>query len=319
MLEIFKPYTSNASTNGGTEFIGVARLVEKAGIVVLVLPLLVGSLTIIFNSVQLWTLKKKFRRELNSLFVILRHLCVADLLNGVVTLTQTLVSVIEWKFLPKNNFLLWLTEFIGLTCNKYVFSVSTVLLNCLTLLKMIIVTRNCWYTRATVGKICKSVWIVTLVINSIEYGISKSEIFSSDIKVVLRRVMAPLITLVSFIFQSYCFGKIFCRRRIVNSRVPPRADRQNRSDGMFLKIAIFQILSYMLCIGPLSTYLALPLFGDFKVEKRLITLFGSLAYLNSIIDPIIFFVVYRRKWRRRQPVPPIQQIRLSYVIKGSSG
>ena len=295
-------------------FKGVAHTVERAGVVVLILPLVVGALTIFINSIQLWILKTKFRRELNSLFVILRHLCVADLLNGVVTLSQSLLSVIEWKLLPENTILLWLTEFVAYTCVKYVFSISTVLVNCLTLLKMIIVTRNCWYTRSTVGKICNCIWLVNLLITITEYGISKSEVVSSQTEVMLRRIWTPLCTSISFIFQCYCFGRIFCRTRIVQRQVPARADRQNRSDGNFLKMAVFQVVSYMLCVGPLSIYLALPLFGDFKLKKHLLALFGVLAYLNSIIDPIVFFVVYRHKWRRPRPAPTsVEEIRLGHV------
>ena len=331
-IEIVQLYGKNATSGDGTQFEGVARLAEKSGVVVLVSPLVVGVLTTLINSVQLWTLKTKFRRELNSLFVILRHLCVADLLNGVVTLSQTLLSVIEWKLLPANTILLWLTEFVGLTCVKYVYSVSTVLLNCLTLLKMIIITRNCWYTRALVRKICKCVWSLTFVIVTIGYAISKTEVISSEGQVIFRRIWIPLCTLLSLIFQCYGLGKIFYRTRRVKSRISRSARaaraaravrpvRRTQSDGNFLKIAIFQIMSYMVCVTPLSIYLALPLLCDFKVRRHLHALFGVLAYLNSIIDPIVFFVVYRHKLRRPRQFPPpapVQEIELAYVVSASN-
>ena len=255
----------------------------------------------------------RLRRELNSLFVILRHLCVADLLTGFVTLSQTLLSVIEWRLLPDNTVLLRIIEIMSTPCNKYMMTVSAVLLNCLALLKMIIVTRNCWYTRSTVGKICKCVWLVTLAINSMVYGFSKSELISSESKVVLRRVWAPLCTSISFLFQCYCFGRIICRTRILNNRASraARAYRRSRSDVNVLKISVSQIVSYMVCVAPLSTYLALPLLCDFKVEKHLLALLGVLAYLNSIVDPIAFFVVFRHMWRR--PTLPVNHIALAIV------
>ena len=192
LLEIFELCTENSTSKDatevseGTEFIGISHIVPEAGLVVL---FLVGAITI---SIQLWILETNFRRELNSLFVVLRLLCIADLLNGVVTLIQTLLSVIEWKLHPGNKILLCLLEIISISGNKYMFSVSAVLLNCLMLLKMIIVTRNCWYTRATVGKICKCIWVVALIISSTEYGISKSELISSESKVVLRSLGTAL-------------------------------------------------------------------------------------------------------------------------------
>ena len=163
LLEIFQS-KKNTTSSDAAKFHGIAHIIEQVGVVVLILPFVVGTLTIAINSVQFWTLKTKLRRELNSLFVILRHLCVADLLTGVVTLCQTFLNVIEWKLLPENTVLLWFIEITSTTFNKYMMTVSAVLLNCLALLKMIIVTRNCWYTRATVGKICKCVWLVTFVV-----------------------------------------------------------------------------------------------------------------------------------------------------------
>ena len=323
ILEVFESYYEKNATLksvGDTDFKGVARLIDQAGVVVLILPFVIGALTIAINSVQLWTLKKKFRRELNSLFVILRHLCIADLLNGVVTLTQILLSVLEWKLFPENTVLLWLTEAMSTAGNKYMFFVSTVLLNCLTLLKMIIVTRNCWYTRATVKKICKCVWLVILIFISTEYGVSKALVISSKSKVVLR-VWVPLCTSASFIFQCGCFARIYYRTRTLNNRATraARADRRTRSDGNFLKIAIFQIISYVMCVCPISTYLALPLFSDFKVENHWFAILGVLAYLNSIIDPIVFFVVYKHKWMRPRSAPPVQEIGMVYVINGANG
>ena len=321
-LEMFKSNGRNTtSTADDTGFKGVARIMEKSGIVVLILPLVVGVITIIINSVQLWTFKTKFKRELNSLFVILRHLCIADLLNGVVTLSQTMLSVIEWKFLPGNMILMWLTEFVNYACLIYVFLCSTVLMNCLTLLKMILVTKNCWYTRATVGKICKGVWSLIFFVVSVGYVISKTGAISSDGKMIFRRIWVPLCTSISFIFQCYCLGRIFYRARHVNNKVPQRADRRTRTDGNFVKIAIFQIVSYMVCVGPLSTYQALPLLCDFKVKRHFNVLFGVLAYLNSIIDPVVFFVVYRHKWRRpkRHQSSRGHDIRLSYITRDAGG
>ena len=41
-------------------------------------------------------------------------------------------------------------------------------------------------------------------------------------------------------------------------------------------------------------------------------------YMNSIIDPVEFFVVYRRKWQHA-PTPRVLEISLAYIARNTVG
>ena len=73
------------STDQQQEFTKVADILDSTGGTMTVLSFLFGALIIAINSILTWFLRTKFRREVNSLFIVISHLCFADLLNGLVS------------------------------------------------------------------------------------------------------------------------------------------------------------------------------------------------------------------------------------------
>ena len=59
---------------------------------------LLGIATIVINTIQLGFLKTKFKREVNTLFVLIQHLCVADILNGVAVFIRALLILSQSLF-----------------------------------------------------------------------------------------------------------------------------------------------------------------------------------------------------------------------------
>ena len=94
-------FTMNATSSDQHQrrSIDVIEVLKTTGDQGTLLSILVGGFIIIINSVQLWFLKTKFRREVNPLFVVITHLCFTDLLNGLVSV----VFVYRWKGKEKSN------------------------------------------------------------------------------------------------------------------------------------------------------------------------------------------------------------------------
>ena len=108
--------SSTPSTDTLVIYLDFIQEVVKDGEMLLVIHSLVGTLSFFINSFQLWFLKNKFRRELNSLFVIIRHLSLADFLNGFFTLSHLLLCVIEREMFPNNTILMLLINYVSLMC-----------------------------------------------------------------------------------------------------------------------------------------------------------------------------------------------------------
>ena len=139
---------------------------------ILIVPCLFAGLTIAANSLQFWMQRTKMRREVNCLFVMMKHLCIADLISGVCFLVSTLLIILEWKAFPSSTIILRIIDFVGRICTECLFGVSTVLLDFLILFKMLVAS-NRWYSKLTIRRICYSIWaciIVATVIGEILFS-----------------------------------------------------------------------------------------------------------------------------------------------------
>ena len=268
-----------------------------------------GPLIILINSVQLLFLKTKFKREINTLFVLIRHLSIADLLNGVVMVTRASLSALEWKVFVDSNVVHEVLEFIGIACTMFVVTVSTTTLDSLTVMKMLKITQDKSYREATVKKICYSIWGISFVLSAISYAFFRAHAFSSTAG--LQGIGLSLLTFSSVVLQSYCFGRIIYVTQIRTVQVPGRADGTARSGGAFTKIAIFQILAFVVCQMPLSTYFLIVDLGVLELDNTKLRVVGLLPYLHSIVDPAVFFVVYRHKWRQHRQIMSVRYYRRS--------
>lgn len=261
------------------------------------LPVLVGVFIVTMNTFQLWMLNTKFSREINPLLVMMKHLCIADLLNGILLMTTPVLSILEWKVLPGNMMIHKIIIFLTIICGKYVFSVSTLTLNCLTVFKMMKITRNKWYSRATIRKICTYIWFVMLFISTIDYSIFQA--VQSSVKVAIQRTWVPVLLFPSIVLQICCYGRILCYPRAANMRFPAIASIITRCNGKFLKIAIFQMIALINCMSPLSLRVMMVQYGGVELEEKVMPGLRVLTYLQAVIDPIVFIIVYRKKLRPR--------------------
>ena len=102
-----------------------------------VLPYVHSLGTIILNSMLLWLLAKKFRRDTNSLLVVIKHLCISDLLNGIIFLLAPTLGLVEKTINLRNKITLRIMKVFMRAGAKYILTVSTFLLCLLTVTKML--------------------------------------------------------------------------------------------------------------------------------------------------------------------------------------
>ena len=262
--------------------------------VVLTISLLIGFLTVGINSIQVWFLRTKFRREVNTLFVIIQHLCIADLLNGVRVTGSALLSLLHLQF-DYDEHAYQIIHFIGLASGVYIFAVSTLTLDSLTILKMLKIVRNKSYQRSAVKRICYLAWVIAFILSAASIAIYATR---NAAVVNIWRNWMPILTYLSIVLQCYCVVRI-CRTTLTQvARVPRRADGASRSTGMLLQISLLQVLAFVLCETPLSTLMMF--FGTTELVTPLFGIFVNLTNFHSIVDPVLFFFVYRRKLRRQR-------------------
>ena len=284
--------------------IELARMFPPTVNSLLVLPCFVAVLSITMNSVQLWFLRAKFRREMNPLFLLIWHLCIADLLAGVQNLSFTLLGILEGNIITDVDFtenLHHVIHFVGPTCATYVFTVSTVTLDGPTVLKVLKIIKNRSYRKVTVKRVCYCTWGVAFIGPAINYILYQAKVSQVSDQMAIQVIYITILTYSSVFLQSYCLGRISCATRLSMRKVPERADGTTRSKGRFLKIAVFQILAFGGCELALPSYLMMVKFTNINSENTLLACFRGLIYLHSVVDPIVFFVVYRHKWRPKRP------------------
>ena len=133
---------SNATMNNTnqTSSLGIVQLLDATPNEFLSFPLLLGLAAMLANALQLWFLETKFAMEINSLIVMIRFLCITDMLNGGIKMINIILIILERTVFQGSIALMQIINIVGLTTNKYVFVVSTVMLDCLTVLKMSKVT-----------------------------------------------------------------------------------------------------------------------------------------------------------------------------------
>ena len=109
-------------------FSWIATVIAKDANGVLLLAYVHGLGTIILNSILLWLLGKKFPRDTNSLLLVIQHLCISDVLNGIIYLLAPTLGLIETKINLRNKIILQITKVFMRVGVRYVLTVSTFLL-----------------------------------------------------------------------------------------------------------------------------------------------------------------------------------------------
>ena len=233
---------------------------------------------------------------------MISHLCVADLMFGISSLIRALLAILQWKVFFRNAVIDHMILFVGYTCGKYLITVSTLILDVLTLMKMLKVTKNKWYRKSKLRRICYCIWGGTFIVTIINRALYHGDVFPDNMWPTIQGMWFSILTFPSIIVQFFCFWKIIIFTK-GSLRRPGLGCSKTRSEGNFQKIIVFQLISFIVCQGPLSVYLLLLAFNEVELEKRLTVIFVILASTHCIVDPTIFFIVYRHRWRsKRQSV-----------------
>ena len=121
-------------------------------IVFVIITFVVGSMIIILNALHLsFVHKVLFKNSMDYLVISFYHLCLADLLQGCFALLTVILTILEREIFMGDRGMIEITEFSEKFGYKYLSSVSILILNALTVLKMIRVTKNVRYTKSLIN------------------------------------------------------------------------------------------------------------------------------------------------------------------------
>ena len=158
---------------------------------------------------------------------------------------------------------------------------------------MLKITRNKWFSRVKIKRICCRIWKVMFVFSTIDYAVSQTDSFQMTYVTaegVRMSLLIPLVTFPSAVLQLFCFARIFLVTRKKIRRTPPRADGSPRANqGRFFSIAVFQIIAFIICDLPSSVYLLLLYANAVNLSKSLVIGLAMLTFLSSLLNPIFFF------------------------------
>ena len=294
-----------------------------------VLSFICGMLIIVLNSIEIWFLRNTMRRQGNSLVVLLKNLSVADLLIGVAVIVFLIIKVVgDETSASTSKVVAEIREFFHTFCRHYFSTVSLLVLVLFTVIKMLNVTRNRRYTKSRLQRMCTAVWGATLVTLLAEHVASRLPgVYPADRRK-YRTLHFPIMTFSAIVIFVYCFTKIFFKLRH-NSRRMTRhkstglqisplkststtattassvtAKTTFSAEPRFIKIAAFSLIAFVACWFPIATYYVLRLDSGGSgsvlesgrhviVTDKFYSIAKVLAFCNSILNPIIFFLVYR--------------------------
>ena len=261
------------------------------------IPLAIGVLTI----VQLWCLHKHFRRHVNPLMVIIFHLSVADLMEGIAVIFNSITKRLKKNFFVGSSLLLECYDVL-MQANKFILSVSIVTLATLAVLKMLRVTQNKWLTKLTIKRISRIIWIVMLVIFFTEYVVYKAHGYSDDVEDVTkyRRIWLPVLVLLAAIIIVYCFARMFY---VISKRQVQTSQEQYGRRRRFLAISILHLVGFIVCVTPLAVLYVFDAITQINPAKfqQFYRACVILYISNPLVDSIGFLIVYRRKLRGHRP------------------
>ena len=257
-----------------------------------VVSVFLSVIIIITNGFQLRFLHKKFRKCTDSLKTVFIHLCLVDLLQGINMILLAILIIIHRVGNVQNS---WLVVKIVRTIGaRYLGSVSVILLNVMTIFRMIRVTRN-QRLKKLLKRICKMTWIVVFVVVAVEYTAYQ---FFYPAEEVLRELWLPCLTIPTVLSIVVCCLRIYH----VTMKNERSVSAQHSSGGKFLVVAVSQVTAYTACAGPLSIFRVLQACDVVSEDIQLFLdpWLSLLIMMNPVADSVVFFFVFRHKFMRQR-------------------
>ena len=246
------------------------------------LTFILGAVIIVLKSIQIHCLRKRMDTRRNEQLVIVLSLAVADLLQGISAICIALTRSLSG-----------LNEFLIDVYAVHLFTVSMLTLLLLSFVKLMAVTRNTHYRRSNLKRCLIAIWIIDGIVRTTEYIVFKLEAYSID-QEAYRKAASPFIVFLTTLTFIIFFGRIYFVVRRSNQDI----GRQTNDNTM--KIAIAQVMTFVICTWPSQTYKLVAMFTGIDDEEKHVKMQkGMLIFilLNPIVDPITFFIVNRHVWR----------------------
>ena len=259
------------------------------------LTLLVSLLVIILNSIKLWFLHTKFRRNPNPLKVMMQHLATADLMQGTLYFVGGTLAI--FADLSSINALL---EFLYTSLTTYLFTVSLIILLALNILKTKAISTNRWHTKSFHVRLCTGIWLICLFITGGEYVLYIAQIYPPRQQFMIRKLRSPVLTLIALVVFIKCFVKIAIVKRNMRKRINPERVSSSRSEKGSMVYMILQIVVMVLCAIPSAIFQIVSLIVKIDNHVYIGRRLAMALLLNSLLDPITFLIAYKHVWKRER-------------------
>ena len=268
----------------------------------LLFSLLIGIVTVTINSLQIWYMRNI--TEIDDAFKpLIYSIAAADLASGIAFVLSYIASVLG-RYVA-NIFICKAMIGSGIFLVGACMTTSGLILTAFTIIKTIGVRLNKHYSKSTLHKLCVGIWTVSFIVYVL-----------LAVFIVLVPGMRSYVKLFSivlgfppFFIIIICYFITFITLHRSEAEVrenrftgPPGSENhQNNSlEKKFKRVATLHIISLVVTLVPQITFDTVLYVMDMREENSQILsilgiVFWFLANCNSVVDPIMFFVVFRSK------------------------
>lgn len=286
-----------------------------------------AGLIIIINLFELWCILKTHQREKNHILSFMKNLSISDLLVAVMILLAKIMKAVE-KSLKGNKVAREISSFAIYFSIRFSVCLSVLSLTIAVVMKMVVIKRNYKIKKALPTQLYIAAWVISSVLVIPDYVLMRLNVIPTN-QIKYRHLFIPIITYTSTLMISCCYYSIYMTLRASSVRMlkhreinknesartqaeKPEKIRENQQKVKAWKksilILVASFTAFSICMLPYATYQVCEVAGVFQTWPNAYLLNCCLQILttnNSMVNPIIYFVVQRpknvfRKRRNRQ-------------------
>lgn len=224
--------------------------------------------------------------------LLLLNLAITDLIIGIGIVFSKLLFLIYKK--AKNRVILYIATFVSACLLKIALLVSVANLLLLAFLRLYAIRRPMKYrtvTKKFIIKICIFLWLLISLFIVMQFFFSyRLNDPDSDIFYV---IIAPYVFLAVITF-SVTYLIIFKSIRTRVNVGDGNMRKPNKRGDRAFKVGSYSVIAFAACWLPISAWSIVDQVADQNTPSVLSL--TCLAYLNSAVDPILYFVIYRKNF-----------------------
>ena len=232
------------------------------------------------------------KRRISKNILLLLNLAITDLIIGIGIISSKLFFLINKQV--KNRVILYITAFFRACLLKIALLMSVANLLLLAFLRLYAIRRPMKYrtvTKTSIIKICIFLWV------SVSLFIVMQFVFSyrlNDPDSDVFKVLIPPYVFLAVIALSVTYLLIF---KSIRTRVDVgdgNMRKTNKRGDKVFKVGSYSIIAFAVCWLPISAWSIVDQVEDQNGPSNFSL--ACLAFLNSVVNPIIYFVIFRKNF-----------------------